>query len=91
MAEHIVEGRVRAVESRFELAAPRIIERWLAVGAVAVSPADLRVAQEFLEQAGWKVQRSFGGLVRVTNRQGHAQEMSREDVVLMAIRRLAKR
>ena len=89
MEQNVVEKRPRKVASMFELAAPRMVEAWLAAGTMRVSAADMRMAQEFLEQAGLVVQGAIGARVRIVNRQGHSREISREDAVMMALRRLA--
>jgi hypothetical protein len=48
--EHLVtEERARPVETRFELAAARMVDGWLANGRVTLSDSDLRLVREFLE------------------------------------------
>jgi len=84
----IRQGPPRAVESRFELAAVRLAERWLATGRMTVSADDMRIARDFLEQAGCNVRELPGVLVRVEDEHGHVEEMSRETALLLAFRRL---
>lgn len=79
------------MESRFELAAVRLAERWLASGRVTVSSDDLRIAREFLEQVGCNVRELPGTLVRFEDEHGHVEEMSRETALLLAFRRLVAR
>lgn len=90
MEQDVVEQRPRDVTSRFELAASRMADAWLEAGRMEVSAADLRIAREFLEQAGWKVEERTGGTVRLSQ-QGRTQDLSREEAVMLALRRLAGR
>jgi hypothetical protein len=78
----------RAVESRFELAAMRLAERWLAAGRVTVSSDDLRIARDFLEQVGCNVRELPGVVVQFEDEHGHVEQMSREAALLAALRRL---
>jgi hypothetical protein len=87
--QNVLDDRPRKVVARFELAAPRMVDEWLAAGTMHVSAAEMCIAQEFLEQAGLTVERTIGARVRIVNRQGRAEEISREDAVMMALRRLA--
>jgi hypothetical protein len=90
--EHVVtEERPRTVTSRFELAVGRMIERWMAAGRVSISSADVDLAREFLEQTGWKVEDLPGARLLVVKGRGHSEEMTREDAVVVAVRRLAER
>jgi hypothetical protein len=90
--EHVVtEERARAVSTRFELAVGRMIEAWVIAGRVHISPADVRLACEFLEHSGWKVQDLPGARVRIVKGTGRTEEMPREAAVLAALRRLAER
>jgi hypothetical protein len=87
--EHIVtEERARPVSTRFELAVGRMVERWLAAGRVQISAGDVRLAREFLEHSGCKVEELPCGSLRVS-RKGHDEEMTREAAVVEALRRLA--
>jgi hypothetical protein len=79
------------VESRFELAAMRLAERWLASGRVTVSSDDLKIARDFLEQVGCNVRELPGVLVRFEDERGHVVEVSRETALLLAFRRLVAR
>ena len=87
----IRQGPPRTVESRFELAAVRLAERWIASGRVTVSADDLKIAGDFLEQAGCNVRQLPGMLVRFEDEHGHVAEISREAALLLAFRRLVAR
>jgi hypothetical protein len=89
--QNILDERPRTVRTRFELAASRMVEAWLNDGRVHVSAGDLALAREFLEQQGCRVERSAGAYVTVVNRDGRSAEMTREDAVVLAVRRLAAR
>jgi hypothetical protein len=91
MEQNVLEERPRAVQTRFELAAGRMVESWIAAGRVCVSAGDMRLAREFLETAGWTIHDAPGARVRLVSRAGRAQEMTREAAVLIALRRLAAR
>ena len=57
-----------------------------------VSPDDLRVARDFLTHTGWTVREVSGGLLQLARKRGGpARQMSREAVVLFALRGLAER
>jgi hypothetical protein len=79
------------VESRFELAAVRLAERWLANGRVTVSSDDMKIARDFLEQVGCNVRELPGVLIRFEDEHGHVEEVSRETALLLAFRRLVAR
>ena len=81
----------RRVRSRFELAAARIADAWLAAGQVKASAADLQIARDFLEQVGCNVRELPGVLVRLENEDGSIEDMSREAAILVAFRRLVAR
>ena len=91
MEQNVLDERARPVETRFELAAWRMVERWLEAGRVRVSACDVRLAREFLEHTGSRVEDMPGLRVRVVNGEGRAQEMTREAAVLIALRQLAAR
>src|SRR5213593_980921 len=80
-----------AVHTRFELAVQRMIDAWITAGRLEVSPADLKLAREFLEQAGLKVEDAPDARVRIVDRQGEVREMSREGAVMAALRRLTRK
>jgi hypothetical protein len=86
---NVVEERPREIESLFELAASRLAESWLSTGRLECSISDLRLASEFLTLAGWTVEEVPGVLVRIAHRDGRTHEMTREETVLFALRRLA--
>jgi hypothetical protein len=87
--EILTEQRIKAVSNRFELAVGRIIDGWLESGRVNVSKTDVRLACEFLEENGWRLEDMPGARVRVVRRDGRTQEMTREATVMAALRKLA--
>ena len=91
MEQNVLDERARPVETRFELAAWRMVEGWLTAGRIDVSAVDVRLAREFLEHTGSRVEDMPGLLVRVVTGEGRAQEMTREAAVMIALRRLAAR
>ena len=76
---------------RFEIAAARMIEAWIAAGRMAVSAGEMELAREFLEHDGWTVREVPGTRVQLVRGTGSAREVSREDAVMTALRRLARR
>ena len=88
--QDVTKERPRTIRAHFELIASRIADAWINTGEFKVTNADLRLAQEFLEQTGYQVQELPGLLVRLT-RDGQSEEMTREKAVLLAMRRLATR
>ena len=88
MDQDVTKDRPRTIRARFELIASRIADAWISSGQLKVSVADLRLAQEFLEQTGYQVQEVPGLLIRLT-RDGQTEEMTREKAMLLAMRRLA--
>ena len=92
MDQDVTKKKPRQVVSRFELAASRMAGAWLKAGMITVSADDLRVAREFLTQTGWTVREVSGGLVQLARRRGGpVHRMTREAVVLFALRDLAAR
>ena len=81
----------RPVESRFELAAVRIADAWLATRRVKASADDLQIARDFLEQVGCNVRELPGVLVQLEDEDGRVEEMSREAAIIEAFRRLVAR
>ena len=81
----------RPVRSRFELAAVRLADAWIATGRVTASADDLRIARDYLEQVGWNVRELPGVLVQLEDADGRVEEMSREAAILVAFRRLVAR
>lgn len=79
----------RPVATRFELAALRLADAWLTAGRLQVSSEDLQLAREFLARDGLVLEQDVGLVVRLHRGDGAAVEMTREDAVLLAIRRLA--
>jgi len=90
--EHdLTQDQPHTVRTRFELAIQRLIDAWITAGRLEVSPADLKLAREFLEHAGCKVEDTPQARIRIVNRDGQVEEMSREDAVMAALRRLARK
>jgi hypothetical protein len=81
----------RPVRSRFELAAVRIADAWLAAGHAKASADDLKMARDFLEQVGCNVRELPGVLVQLEDEDGRVVEMSREAAIVVAFRRLVAR
>ncbi len=89
MEQNVLDERPRQVRTRFELAARRWVERWLASGRMRVSAHDLVIVREFLETAGMRVEDAPDLRVRVVSRHGRAQEVTREAAAMIALRCLA--
>jgi hypothetical protein len=89
--EVLTEQPIKEVSSRFELAAGRMVDAWLAAGRMEISAADVRLVSEFLEASGWRVEEVPGGRMRIVKRDGRTQEMTREAAVMAALRKLADR
>jgi len=90
--EHdLTDNPARTVRTRFELAIGRMIESWLTAGRVKVSPGDVALAREFLEQAGCTVEEAPEARLRIVTDDGLSEEMSREAAVMAALRHLAAR
>jgi len=89
--EILTDQRIKPVSSRFELAVGRILDGWLESGRVSVSPSDVRLAREFLEENGWRLEDMPGLRVRVVRCDGRTQEMTREATVMAALRKAATR
>ena len=87
----VLEERAQPVTARFELAARRIVEAWVAAGRIRVSAGDMQIAGEFLEQAGFSVEHAVGTLVKLRGRNGASHELTREAAFMLALRRLAER
>jgi len=55
--EHdLTEKQAHPVRTRFELAIGRMMDAWLTAGRISVTAGDVKLAGEFLEQTGWKVE-----------------------------------
>ena len=91
MEHDVLEKPAQPVRSRFELAIGRMIDAWLVAGRISVSAGDVKIAREFLEQTGSKVEDAPAARVRLVSDDGRAEEMSREAAVMIALRRLATR
>jgi hypothetical protein len=87
----ILEDEPCRLESRFELAALRLVDAWLGSGMVRATAADVEVAREFLERLGFRLQALPGLVVRLVSPAGESADMPREAAVLVALRRLATR
>ncbi len=83
------EDRPRAIATRFELFAAKLIESWITAGVVRVSSDDLQMAAEFLRQVGWRVEEAAGLMVKLRGTDGRTHEMTREATLLFAVRCLA--
>ena len=91
MEEDLTAKHPHAVRTRFELAVGRIMDAWLNAGRVEVSPDDVKLAREFLEQSGWRVEEAGHAHLRLVHRDGRSEEVTREAAVLTALRRCATR
>jgi hypothetical protein len=91
MEHDVLTERALPVRSRFELAVRRMMDAWLTAGRVRVSAGDLQLAREFLETSGCRVEEAPEARLRVCNLAGRTQEMTREAVVMTAVRQLANR
>lgn len=90
MEHDLLEERARPVRTRFELAVRRMMNAWLAAGRIRVSPADVKLACEYLEHQGCRVEGAPGALYRLTSEEGRAEDlMDGEATVITAMRRLA--
>lgn len=87
--QDLLKNRPRAVVTRFEVAAVRMADAWLEAGRIHVSPDDFALAREFLEGTGSTVRATSGALLRLRHRDGRAEMLTREALVLLAFRRLA--
>jgi hypothetical protein len=85
----LTEKRPRPVRTRFELAVGRMMDAWIAAGRLRVSTRDVKLAREFLEEAGYRVEETTDARVRIVTQEGRTQEMTREAAVVAALRRLA--
>ena len=91
MEHDLTAQQPHTVRTRFELAIQRMMDAWVSAGRLQISPADVRLAREFLEHSGWKVEDTPQGRVRIVDRDGQVEEMSREDAVMAALRRLPRK
>ena len=87
MEHHVLEERALPVRTRFELAVRRMTEAWLEAGRVRVSAGDVKLAREYLEDSGCKVEDADEARVRVSGLEGRTQELTREALVIAALRR----
>jgi hypothetical protein len=81
-------SRLQSVTTRFEVAAPRLADAWLRAGRIEVSRADLDPALEFLARLGVQVRSTEAGELSVEHPDGRLEELSREQVMLLAFRQL---
>lgn len=87
MERNVVDDdRPRAIATRFELFAAKLMEGWISAGSVQVSSDDLRMAAEFLRQVGWRVEEVAGLMVRLRGTDGRTHEITREATLLFAVR-----
>jgi len=93
MAEPVIYDALndppRAVEWPFELAARRIADDWIDAGRVEATAEHLRLATPFLHHCGLTVEVLPGLEVRLVSATGRATVMSREAIVVTALRCLA--
>lgn len=89
MDQDVTKNPPKAVTARFQLAAARIAEAWAAAGTLTVTADDIAIAGEYLRHVGWQVRQVEGLLVRLTDRDGRTEQVSREQAVLRALRELA--
>jgi len=89
--QDLTEKIPHRVQTRFELAIRRMVDAWLEAGRMDVSAGDVKLAREFLEHTGWRVEDAPESRLRVFNREGRAQEMTRQEAVMAAFRGLASR
>jgi hypothetical protein len=87
----VTSERARPVRARFELAIRRMMDAWLDAGRLQVSSGDVRLAREYLEMLGCRIEETADARLRVVNPEGRSQEMTREGAVVAALRRLAER
>lgn len=90
MEHDVTQERAHPVSTRFELAIRRMMDAWLTAGQVQISAGDAKLAREYLEKSGCKVEDAPEARVRVS-KDGRAQELTREAMVMAALRRLANR
>ncbi len=91
MEHDLTETIAHPVRTRFELAIGRMMDAWLTARRIEITAADVKLACEFLEENGCRVEDAPHARVRVVSREGRSQEMTREAAVLTALRRLATR
>ena len=91
MEHDVLQERALPVRTRFELAVRRMTEAWLEAGRVRVSAGDVKLAREYLEDSGCKVEETEEARLRVSGLEGRTQELTREALVITALRRLARR
>jgi hypothetical protein len=82
----VEEDRPRTIATQFELFAARIMEEWITAGFVQVTAGDVRMAAEFLRQAGYRVEETAGLMVKLRGADGRTREMTREAAMLFAVR-----
>ena len=91
MEHDLTEKVPHRVQTRFELAIRRMVDAWLEAGRMEVSAVDVKLAREFLKHSVWRVEDAADARLRVVNREGRAQEMTRQEAVMAAFRGLAAR
>jgi hypothetical protein len=91
MEEDLTAKQPHPVRTRFELAIGRMMDAWLIAGRVQVSADDVKLAREFLELSGWRVEEAGHANLRLVHRDGRSEEVTREAAVMTALRRLATR
>ena len=89
MEHDLTEKVPYRVQTRFELAIRRMVDTWLDAGRMDVSAGDVKLAREFLEHSGCRVEDTENARLRVVNREGRTEEMTGQEAVMTAFRRLA--
>lgn len=89
MDQNLTKNPPKAVTARFQLAAARLADAWAASGQMTVTADDMALAADYLKHVGWQVLLVEGLIVRLTDRDGHTEEVTREQAVLRALRELA--
>lgn len=89
MDQNLTKQRPTTVTARFQLAAARLADAWAAAGEVTVNADDMALAADYLRHVGWQVKQVEGLIIRLTDREGHTEDVTREQAVLRALRELA--
>jgi len=89
MDQNLTKNIPKPVTARFQLAAARLADSWAVNGSLSVSAGDMALAADYLRHVGWQVRQVEGLIVRLTDRDGRTEDVSREQAVLRALRELA--
>ena len=85
-AYDLVSSPPPVVDSPFALAARRILETWLDTRELVATVEHVKLAGEFLQGRGLRLEPLSSGEVRLSSSHGRATVMSREAAVMTAIR-----